>query len=382
MRRKSSKSISPLPKGSTTLSLSERIAYKRSMLSRVGFRVRTSRIPESGEVSTRELKAICGRLIYGLYGRYDRDTSSWRTLLPSRIGASGRCLAAFTKRGMTRSGRVFRLWTSVSRTKENGYSLWPTPIAFDASRARLDPGYLAARRRKMRETKRGGCSEIMTVAADEFGKLPNSYLSLFLMGFPKNWLDCEPVAMPSCPKSLSLSDEESSRGNNLVNQQTRGNMAKTASQFDHWVAIKRQRPIGICSECDHEKELRQREPEPLCGACLEKLRRVEAKKNDPAAAQKDTKKRDKKIRSEMNKVLNVVDALDGLVANEHLKLLSGIAKLYLKPIIAWSDGDGHGHDEIERDRDPEPAADGREKAANGKAQASAAGSGIESNVEL
>ena len=55
----------------------------------------------------------------------------------------------------------------------------------------------------------------------------------------------------------------------------------------------------------------------------------------------------------MNKVLNTVDALDGLVEDEHLNELSRIARLYLKPIIGGPDGDGHGHDEIERDRDQE-----------------------------
>ena len=61
-------------------------------------------------------------------------------------------------------------------------------------------------------------------------------------------------------------------------------MAKTAGQFDKWMEKKRQRPIGICGECGREKELRQREPEPLCGACLEKLRRADIRENDPAAS--------------------------------------------------------------------------------------------------
>ena len=128
-------------------------------------------------------------------------------------------------------------------------------------------------------------------------------------------------------------------------------MSMTAIGFDNWVAEKRQRAKGLCTECGDEKELRQIEPEPLCGACLEKLRRREAKENDPIAALKDAKKRDKKVRSEMNKVLNVVDALDSLIADEHLSQLARIAKLYLQPIIGSPDDDGHGHDRILRDHD-------------------------------
>jgi site-specific DNA-cytosine methylase len=148
----------------------------------------------------------------------------------------------------------------------------------------------------------------------------------------------------------------------------RNQTMKTAAGFDEWLQSKRQRPVGICGECAHEKELRQLEPEQLCGACLENLRRAEAKGNDPAAARKDAKKREKKIRSEMNKVLNAVDALDGLVANEHLNDLSIIAKLYLKLIIDGPDGDGHGHDETGRDHDSEPAVDDPQESQNAQTQ--------------
>jgi hypothetical protein len=59
----------------------------------------------------------------------------------------------------------------------------------------------------------------------------------------------------------------------------------------------------------------------------------------------------------MNKVLNEVDALHGLVVDVHLNDLSIIAKLYLKPIIVGPDGGGHGHHETERDHDSKPAVD-------------------------
>jgi hypothetical protein len=131
---------------------------------------------------------------------------------------------------------------------------------------------------------------------------------------------------------------------------------KTALEFDEWVKEKRQRPVGICNECGREKELRQREPEPLCGACYMKIDRREKKAADLLAAMKDARKRDKKIRAEMCKMLNIVDALEGFVAPDDLKQLERVAKKYLRTIIDGPDGCGHGHDESERDQESEPAS--------------------------
>lgn len=125
---------------------------------------------------------------------------------------------------------------------------------------------------------------------------------------------------------------------------------KTASEFDQWLETKRERPVGICNECGREKELRQREPEPLCGACYMKIDRQEKKAADPLAVIKDAKKRDKKIRAEMCKVLNVVDALEGLVSPGDLKQLERVAKKHLRPIIEAPDSDGHVLGENERDQ--------------------------------
>jgi hypothetical protein len=133
-------------------------------------------------------------------------------------------------------------------------------------------------------------------------------------------------------------------------------MVKTASEFDARMKTKRQRPIGICGDCGNEKELRQREPEPLCGACLEKLRRAEAKENDPEAALRDARKPDKKVRSGMNRVLDIADAVDGFIPVEDVNALRAIARRNLMRVVAEPDGDGHGHDEIEHDHDQRPTA--------------------------
>jgi hypothetical protein len=128
---------------------------------------------------------------------------------------------------------------------------------------------------------------------------------------------------------------------------------RTSRGFDEWQANKRQRPAGTCSACRQVKELRQREPEALCGACWAKLDRRAKKEADPLAVQRDAKKCEKKIRSEMNKLLNIADAVDGLIAIEDQKQLERVAKLYLQPIIG--DPGDHGHGGFGHDRDQDDA---------------------------
>ncbi len=302
MRRKSLKSIFPLPKGLPTFSLSERIAFKRWLSSAAGFLAPISAPPGKCVASSKDLKAVFGRLIYGLYARYDRDTSSWKTFLPSRLMASGWSLVVFSKRGTMRNGKLIVLWTSATRTSVSAFSSWPTPLASDAVKARfsvqanrrnmerkrkknggysgifqlvadesdwpmltgsdarraeMGTGRMGKHNRKLREqnlppsgtirgmaaeesnwqtptaadafvakfsdesilkwTKRrnevhklNGYSDNSGVAVGEFGERPNSALSLWLMGFPPNWLDSVRAETPSSRQSPSTSHGASS----------------------------------------------------------------------------------------------------------------------------------------------------------------------------
>ena len=121
--------------------------------------------------------------------------------------------------------------------------------------------------------------------------------------------------------------------------------------FDQWMETKRQRPVGICNSCRREIELRQREPEQLCGPCYMRADRKNKKEADPLVALTELKKRNRKIRSEMNRLLNIVDALEGLIDRRQLEELSQIAAAHLKPILAQSRTDSSGHTESVRDRD-------------------------------
>jgi hypothetical protein len=133
-------------------------------------------------------------------------------------------------------------------------------------------------------------------------------------------------------------------------------MRVTAGEFDKRLKEKRQRPVGVCSDCGHEKELRQLEPERLCGACLEKLRRKESKESDPAAVLRDEKKRQKKVRSELVRILNAVDGLSGHLPAKDLAEISGIVKIHLAPLVGTVEHAGHG--EFGRDRDSDSGPDG------------------------
>jgi hypothetical protein len=97
-----------------------------------------------------------------------------------------------------------------------------------------------------------------------------------------------------------------------------------------------------------------------------KIDRQEKKEADPRAAERDAKKCEKKIRSEMNKLLNIADAVDGLIAVEDQRQLERVAKLYLQPIIGEA-GD-HGHARFGHDRDQ----DGATKTGDGPTEKSAA----------
>lgn len=70
------------------------------------------------------------------------------------------------------------------------------------------------------------------------------------------------------------------------------------------------------------------------------------------AVLKDEKKRQKKVRSELVRILNAVDALAGHLPTRDLDEISRIVKFYLAPIIGSPDLAGHGHEDFGHDRDP------------------------------
>ena len=94
------------------------------------FRVKTSVLPENVKV-LRESAPGCGVRCTELYGKLDLDTSSLKTRQPSPVRVSNKSYATFPKSGTTQNGNVFQTQLLDTHTKENDYTLLPTPTKSD-----------------------------------------------------------------------------------------------------------------------------------------------------------------------------------------------------------------------------------------------------------
>lgn len=174
--------------------------------------------------------------------RLDQNTWSWRTsqiCLVALASSQGDGLAEFSetwpRSGMMRNGTVYQLQPLAPLTKGTESGFWPTPRKNDPmKRGKIanDPrnGLAAAARYwpTPRAAKRGprnpdtalalmaanGRSsfhrlEDATACAEMQIGIPNPTFVEWLMGFPTTWTETERSATPSCPRSPSLSDEQS-----------------------------------------------------------------------------------------------------------------------------------------------------------------------------
>ena len=105
-----------------------------------GFRVRTSALPEKAPES-QESAADCGQKWRGSLAKFDRNSSSWKTVQLSLLVDSEQSSVIWPRSGMTAGGQCWELPTLVRRTREIGSGLWvPTPICNDAeNRGNFNP---------------------------------------------------------------------------------------------------------------------------------------------------------------------------------------------------------------------------------------------------
>jgi hypothetical protein len=99
---------------------------------RAGFPARTSASPARAPASTASGPG-CGRTWHGSSARFDRATSSWRTLQQSLLGDSDECSVTWPRSGMTADGLCWELPMLGRRISGIGSGLWPTPVASDTS---------------------------------------------------------------------------------------------------------------------------------------------------------------------------------------------------------------------------------------------------------
>jgi hypothetical protein len=145
----------------------------------------------------------CGRTLQGYLAFFDPGSSSSRTATLCECEDSTESSQTLPRSGLMRSGTLSPLPTSAHRTCGEGYSLWPTPTASDAKRARMALSSLAkAYWKKKAGRRRGkqhhGSSILGETLAARFGLRQGGGFTEWLMGFPQGWtgVDCELLDQP------------------------------------------------------------------------------------------------------------------------------------------------------------------------------------------
>lgn len=65
------------------------------------------------------------------FAKFDRDSSSWRTVQCSLLGDSDECSVIWPRAGMTVGGHAYPLPIAERCTREIGFGFWQTPVADD-----------------------------------------------------------------------------------------------------------------------------------------------------------------------------------------------------------------------------------------------------------
>lgn len=146
--------------------------------------------------------------------KYDRVSCSWRTRQCLLLGGLDEFSETWPRWGSMRDGELLPQPTSVLRTSESGYGLWPTPRT-----SGLDGGSNSRRAAKARgrwPTPTVRDSRTVAGAARKPGALGSEPLVIqvggtlnpmwveWLMGWPSGWVNCEPLATDKFQQWLAL----------------------------------------------------------------------------------------------------------------------------------------------------------------------------------
>ena len=169
----------------------------KSMSSAAGSRAKTSRSPARGPASPKAPAPACGRITFGSFAFYDRDTSSWRTCQPSLFGGWDEFSETWPRAGLMSRGIACLRVPLVPLTAVTGCFSLPTPQKFDGVRCRMNYETMDSSRRHAK----GGCSNL----TETLGGMPNPVFVEWMMGFPPNWTvpDSEASETPLFRKSPS-----------------------------------------------------------------------------------------------------------------------------------------------------------------------------------
>lgn len=163
----------------------------KSTSSAAGSRAKTSAAADTSRDSTERDRGF-GSSLPASFAYYDRASSSWKTSEILLFEDLQEFSAAWPRSGLMRNGKCYRRPRLARRTEGNGYSLWPTILAGDAS---CLVKFSAETLRKMPSakvtTRRNGGAKLCEVLAGHFDAYLDSRFGEWLMGFPETWTELE-----------------------------------------------------------------------------------------------------------------------------------------------------------------------------------------------
>jgi hypothetical protein len=167
-----------------------------SMSSAADSPVKTSALWGNARESA-DAKAGYGQNFSEPFGRYDHDSSSWRTLQCSLIRELESLSETWPRSGMTRSGIAYQLRPLVPLTSEIGRGLLPTP--------RKSRGFTNPTLGK----SRSDCLTTRITGRPILGTRPHPNFVEWMMGYPIGWTELEPSVTQSCIHWPSHNDDAS-----------------------------------------------------------------------------------------------------------------------------------------------------------------------------
>ena len=202
MQRKfSSEGLQTLP-GFEILESGPVTNYVKPILSPGGSRAKTSLHLVGEMVLSEGLNQASGESLQTLLATYDPDTSSLRmsqqcfSLLGNQADellnpppSSASC-QTWPKSGLMRNGNCYQLAPLAHHRNAKGFSLWPTPVASEAIRAKFSIEQLLKHSEKQMEAGNGIGGLVPTLAA-EYGQFPTPEFAEWLQGFPLGYTDLE-----------------------------------------------------------------------------------------------------------------------------------------------------------------------------------------------
>jgi hypothetical protein len=191
-----------LPPSITTLqSWMDSLGGGESMSSREGSLARISASPATRETDSPANGADSGPKWQGSFTRFDRATSSWRTLAQSFSGELEPFSGTWPPWGLMRNGACSVLAPSVAHIAESGCGLLPTPVETERKDSSGKAGALASIDRGGRLLRRLcviGVS-LGRIKPSETVRLRPSFVES-MMGYPPGWTALEPLATASSPR--------------------------------------------------------------------------------------------------------------------------------------------------------------------------------------